>query len=205
MRIICSWLMISLFLGCSSDSNNDPIDSRKVVPQAEIKNETKVAEIIDDATHDFDLKLADSSGINIDSVKGINLPLFPDRFSPKNVKKLSLITGRDSIIYYQWAFKDSLKTKNALYNWLDCFGKDCRSIKLYEPAKFQKDNFIIFVNDTSLSFISSERKLELGHWLTYFKYYSKIEDWPLVIFQKSRANASWVRVEKEKQTNLTRE
>lgn len=36
--------------------------------------------------------------------------------------------GFSASVYY-YTFSDTLKTKNAFYNWLDCFGKSCAEIK----------------------------------------------------------------------------
>lgn len=39
----------------------------------------------------------------------------------------SEVTPTASLFYY--TFSDTLKTKNAFYNWLDCFGSDCNQVK----------------------------------------------------------------------------
>ena len=53
----------------------------------------------------------------------------------------TMVTPRAEMFYY--TFSDTTKTKNAFYNWLDCFGGECDMIKLNEdfgaikmPPKF---------------------------------------------------------------------
>lgn len=36
---------------------------------------------------------------------------------------------------YYYSFSDTLKTKNAFYNWLDCFGSSCESVQLNKNAE----------------------------------------------------------------------
>lgn len=42
----------------------------------------------------------------------------------------TMVTPRAELFYY--TFSDTTKTKNAFYNWLDCFGSDCAMVKLNE-------------------------------------------------------------------------
>ena len=46
------------------------------------------------------------------------------------------VTPRAEFFYY--SFSDTTKTKNAFYNWLDCFGSDCQIITLKEDEKSLK-------------------------------------------------------------------
>ena len=57
--------------------------------------------------------------------------------------------------FYYYTFSDTTKTKNAFYNWLDCFGSDCQMIKINEdmqdlktPPSFSLvfDTTIVIVN-----------------------------------------------------------
>lgn len=43
-----------------------------------------------------------------------------------------MVTPRASFYYY--TFADTTKTKNAFYNWLDCFGGDCQQVKLFDDS-----------------------------------------------------------------------
>lgn len=45
----------------------------------------------------------------------------------------TMVTPSAELFYY--TFSDTTKTKNALYNWLDCFGNDCTMVKLNEDME----------------------------------------------------------------------
>jgi hypothetical protein len=52
---------------------------------------------------------------------------------------------------YYYTFSDTLKTKNAFYNWLDCFGKDCQLLKLNEEIKTLETNPVFsLIYDTTI-------------------------------------------------------
>jgi hypothetical protein len=45
----------------------------------------------------------------------------------------TMVRPRANLFYY--AFKDTNSTKNAFYNWLDCFGSDCAMVKIDEELE----------------------------------------------------------------------
>lgn len=150
----------------------------------------------------FDVKIADKIGIQVMEIDSIEDPMFPDRFSPRSTIKLTLHLKDNPIIYCQWAFKDSIQTKNAFYNWIDCFGPKCKSIKLGQKVNFQKDNFVMFVNDTSITYVSSPRKLTAEDWMKYFELKNEIEDWKILIQQNTSSKAKWFMVVEGKKEEL---
>jgi hypothetical protein len=92
-------------------------------------------------------------------------------------------------------FKDTIRTKNALYNWLDCFGPSCKSIKVSEKKNFQRDYMLMLVNDTSITYVSSPVKIDFKSWLTYFEKL-EIENWRLMLEQNAGGKATWSQIKK---------
>ena len=45
--------------------------------------------------------------------------LFPDRFGPNAQEKWMTIGAKDSLVLLRYQFKDSLRTKNAFFNWIN--------------------------------------------------------------------------------------
>ncbi|MGB1104801.1 MAG: hypothetical protein ACPG21_14415 [Crocinitomicaceae bacterium] len=83
----------------------------------------------------------------------------------------TMVTPRANLFYY--AFEDTTKTKNAFYNWLDCFGSDCAMVKLEEEVDAIKmppayalvyDTMIVAVNyrceDAEYSWNEFEKSLK---------------------------------------------
>lgn len=189
------FLLIGLTLFACTQKKPKVIDMSDITPHSERENDGKAnddkSKIID---YGFDLKIADEVGLQVMEIDSIGEPLFPDRFSPKKIKKLTLHLKENSITYCHWTFKDSIHTKNAFYNWIDCYGSNCKSIKYGQKMNFQKDNFILLESDTSLTFISSPIKLIADDWLKYFELQTEIKDWKLMIYQATRGKATWCSV-----------
>ena len=188
-------LFIGLTLFSCNQKKPKVINMSDITPHSERvtngKEKGDTSTVID---YGFNLKIADEIGIQVMEIDSIGEPLFPDRFSPKKIKKLTLHLKENPITYCHWTFKDSIHTKNALYNWIDCYGPNCKSIKYAQKINFQKDNFILLESDTSLTYISSPSKLIADDWLKYFELQTEIKDWKLMIYQGTRAKATWYSV-----------
>jgi hypothetical protein len=84
-----------------------------------------------------------------------------DRFGFSQREKLSFVSKTEittksgpqhpSASLYYYTFSDTLKTKNAFYNWLDCFGKECQLLKLNEEIKTLETNPLFsLIYDTTI-------------------------------------------------------
>jgi hypothetical protein len=182
-----------VLFSCSGEKNEKVLDMSELIPQA--KKETSKSLKVKDTTHFslFNRSLADSCGIQIQEYSEVKDPMFPDRFMPVSKFKLILNTQETSLFMGQWTYGDSLKTINAFFNWLDCFGLECSSIKYREEVNMQKDALILFINDTSITYLSSKSKLELNNWEQYLEKQYRIDQWDLVVWQQPRKKAVWMR------------
>lgn len=75
----------------------------------------------------------------------IEKPHLMDRFGYSSVQKIQFI-GKEKVAYgksnmvvpkaefYYYTFSDTSTTKNAFYNWMDCFGSDCYPLVLNEDV-----------------------------------------------------------------------
>ncbi len=64
---------------------------------------------------------------------------YNQKFKIEFKSKSDVTYGKDKMVaprasFYYYSFADSTKTKNAFYNWLDCFGTDCQQIKLFDDS-----------------------------------------------------------------------
>lgn len=195
MKIVCFLAIIVILFACKQKGDDTVLDMKDITPQSQHNYDDTVLTITQEKKDvGFYLPMSDEVGLNIQGYCDYEELLLPDRFAPKNTLKLSLISALDSIRFCHWTFKDSTYTKNAFYNWIDCFGPKCKSIKLGEKTNFQKDNFLLFVTDTSLTYISAKSKLTSEDWMNYFTLKSDIVDWKILIEQGTRAKATWYKV-----------
>jgi len=186
---VCAVLLFS----CSGKNKEQVLNMSDLTPHA--KKEVRDSQMVKDTTNPslFNLSLADSCGIRIQEFSELNDPMFPDRFMPKSKFKLNLHAKESSLVMGQWTYTDSVKTMNAFFNWLDCFGPECKAIKLGEEANMQKDGLLFFINDTSMTYLTSKLKLDLNNWQQYLEKYDGVDQWDLVVWQQPRKNALWMR------------
>lgn len=193
MKIVSYISLILLLFSCGRKEKKI-IDMSDVTPKSERDYTQQKKEKVDTIDFGFNSFVANELGLNLSGIKFNEAPMFPDRFLPKRTKKLVLMQELDSTLFCQWSFKDSTQTKNAFYNWLDCFGPKNKSIYFGQNVNFQKDNFVILVNDTSITYISSVKKIQQDDWLNYFEKTQEIKNWKTVIHQGSRTKATWFKV-----------
>lgn len=185
-------LILLISAACDGNQKDEVIDMKDVTPQAKHKEPVLKAE--EKASYyGFNRLVADSVGLKVMEIDSVKEPFFVDRFSPRSKTKLHLQLKEGQLLYCQWTFKDSLKTKNAFYNWIDCYGEKCKSIHFGQKVNFQKDNFRLFMNDTSITYVSSSLKLSTKDWQAYLKSVNGVEQWNLIIEQATRGKAKWMR------------
>ena len=195
--------VIFIFAACVEKKKEVLRDMKDLTPKSERTYSEKNQEEKDSIQFDFDAEIAREIGVEVMEFDKVEAPMFPDRFHPISATKLNLQLKKDGILFCQWTFKDSTQTKNAFYNWLDCFGEKCKSIKFGETINFQNDNFLLFVNDTLITYITSAERIEEEAWLNYFKQKNGLEDWKIFLQQGTRAKAKWFAVEKGKKQTIT--
>jgi hypothetical protein len=186
-------IYVILLFSCSGENKEKVLNMSDLTPQSK-RDTTEFQKEKDTAKFSlFNLSLADSCGIRIQEYSEEKDPMFPDRFMPKSKFKLNLHAQERSLLMGQWIYPDSLKTMNAYFNWLDCFGPECKAIKLGEEVNMQSEGLLFFINDTSIMYFTSNSKLELNNWQQYLEKQYRIDQWDLVVWQQPRKKAVWMR------------
>ena len=136
-----------VFFACSNDA-----EKGEVISMDDFAGET--GELLENNTQIEDTFIRDNDGplsqflasqlANFDTVSHAEFnPI--DRFSYSQKLKIEFESktdvdyGKDKKVtprasFYYYSFADSTKTKNAFYNWLDCFGGECQQIKLFDDS-----------------------------------------------------------------------
>ena len=186
-----------LFTRCHSGEKET---IRNFDPTKKIKSEVK-----EKTSQDADSLLfwkqryqSDSVKINFDSLQASFTRHFLDRFNAKHIIKNKLFQGGDSLLHFRWTFGDTTATKNAFYNWLDCYGTTCRSIKLYEPFKIEKQATLIFLNQYSISYIRGKQNLSKEAWTNFETTVFPTDSLFLLIVQQPGKNALWYQYKNKK-------
>jgi hypothetical protein len=200
---VSSFLCILLF-SCSENKKEETVDLSEITAssnrykEGEADTVTKKNVIL--FTDSLDIKykgILDSLKIDYSKVQKLDTILFPDRFGAKSMVKFYWKEKLDSINFMDWEFKDSLKTQNAFYNWIDCFGKNCKSIKIGDKIKIQKRSMLMLVNENHLIVIDSDLKKDCNSWLSLLKNQQFGEKWKYILYQPKKGKTSWMNFENE--------
>lgn len=187
------YLTLFLFFGCKNDTKNKPLDLEEIRPKSTIKSLKNDKTNIDSNEvflHEYkldsiDLKLAGL--ISLDNYSFLNR--FPNK---KNALRTLYLT--DSTIQIQhehYEYVDSNQMKNAFFNWLDCNGKECRSIKLYEETKIEPENLLFIATENSIDIFRSKSSFKPEDWLNFVRFANKNNELKFVLFQKKNQKAQW--------------
>jgi hypothetical protein len=116
---------------------------------------------------------------------------FPDRldYTQRFCHELTI----DSLLYELviWEFEDSIYTINAFYNWMDCFGTKCRSIRIGEDKWINEGAFQLFVDDTKLIYVTTEEKMNQKLWDNLFQPVVK-NNWNYHLYQPLNRKVKWL-------------
>ena len=205
-----SFLFLFLILfSCTNDEKEETVDLSDITSsserykegKAEIKKKKKEVNFID--TLDVRFKgILDSLKINDSVVQKLDIVSFPDRFGAKSVTKLYWKEKRDSINLLDWEFTDSLKTENAFYNWIDCFGENCKSIKIGDKIKIQKRGLLILVNEKHLLVIDSGSKIDCEKWIEIVRGQQFGDSWKYIVYQPQKGKSTWMNFKNEELKEL---
>ena len=205
MRIYPAYGMLFAVILAACQGNGpkeDVIDINEILPKSERYKEGDTLKDQESSTtnSDFDLNLAKETGLNFEKADSAPDSHFLDRFVPKKITRLDL-TGENAPVFFgQWTFSDSLKKKNAFFNWLDCFGPGCKSVKYMFSENYQKDPLLIFVNDTSITYITSTDLPDAMKWESYLEKRYGIADWNFIVIQKRKQKANWYYFKRDPRT-----
>lgn len=128
--------------------------------------------------------------------------LFPDRFGPKNQEKWFAIGNKDSLVLLRYEFKDSLRTKNAFFNWIDCFGKKCTSYVIGDNIRIPRRNALFLVGAKQLIIVEGNRSINeqlirstFGKEFSAGKADPKKENWLYVVTIPKAGKTTWKRID----------
>jgi hypothetical protein len=202
-------ILFLILLSCSNNKKEETVDLSDITSSSErykegkteVKKKKKEVNFID--TLDVRFKgILDSLKINDSVVRKLNIVSFPDRFGAKSVTKFYWKEKKDSVNLLAWEFTDSLKTENAFYNWIDCFGENCKSIKIGDKIKIQKRGLLILVNDKHLLVVDTNSKIDLEKWINLIRDQQFGDNWKYIVYQPQKGKSTWMNYKNEELKEL---
>ncbi|MBK6527761.1 MAG: hypothetical protein IPG07_20770 [Crocinitomicaceae bacterium] len=102
----------------------------------------------------------------LDRLATVNKPNSIFRQNKVQSGNSALVTPVASVYYY--TFSDSVKTKSAFYNWLDCYGKDCNEVKLNQDVElFKSEPMLTLIYDTTIVAVEYLCEHEKNNWKSF--------------------------------------
>ncbi len=203
MKKIGIFLIIGSFLFSCGDKKKEPVtDINDVLPSSERYAEGKESEEEPIVVSYFDSLSSFSQrvAIDLDITEGVRLIdslWLPQRFDNSGVEKW-LGQGKESeMVFARFSFRDSLNMKNCLFNWFDCFGANCSSLKLFSDQKINNDPFLIYAIDREFVYISSSN-LNEKRMLTQMEIWFRNKTPLFVLSQSNGDKVKWWKLEKRK-------
>lgn len=152
-------LLVCLF-SCENSEKVDEFDSEKFIPQSK-------------RDYDFDeseATLSVKSGeLSIESFREVvelitggeewtevKKSIYLHRFGANHEVTLETIKDSDTSYWYLTSYKDTTFSQNAFYNWLDCFGENCTSLKIEDEKVFRKSSGQVWWTDTLIIYYESK-------------------------------------------------
>jgi hypothetical protein len=146
----------------------------------------------------FDSIYKDASWFMLDSL------LFPDRFGPSKMEKWYLLNQKDSIVALHYEFKDSLRTKNAFFNWLDCYGPKCTSYQVGSQFKKQSRNSLFLVGENQLVYMEAKSPIALDKLIGILNEEKEDQNWIYVLEIPGRKKTRWSTIKEGELKELKR-
>ena len=207
------FVLFFFLFSCSNKKKDETVDLSDITTSSErykegkveVKKDKKIKVSFTDTLDVHFIGILDSLNINDSVVRKLDIVSFPDRFGAKSITKFYWKEITDSINFIDWEFTDSLKTENAFYNWIDCFGENCRSIKIGDKVKIQKRGLLVLVNEKHLIVIDSDKKIDYLKWVSLLKNQLFGENWKYIVFQPKKGKAVWMNYKNEVFTEINKQ
>lgn len=196
-----SLLIVSILAtsSCTQEKKKEVIDIQDITPKAEGDYDYIDSSSSDNITLDrLSQSLLQEFGSAYESIDlgsenfVTSWSFIPDRVeTDSSFNKVFMIDSTLTQVK-SWYFKDSIRTVNALYNWLDCFGPDCKGISIGDSVNVSKESFILFQNDTQIHFVKS-KTVNFKRWETFFtdSMSRKSNFWNYIIKQRDNDVVQW--------------
>lgn len=191
--IFCSAFILILFSCTDPEKETLTLDeiSHTTDKFQDVKDSKEIKQIKDEKPKSayfltaFDSIYKDVSWFKLDSL------LFPDRFGPSKSEKWYLLNQKDSLVALRYEFKDSLRTKNAFFNWIDCYGPKCISYQVGSQFKKQSRNSLFLVGTNNLIYMESKFAISTKKMIELLNEKKEDQNWIYIVEIPARSKTRW--------------
>jgi hypothetical protein len=194
-KILGFILLLVSFHSCNGNKEEDTIKLEDIRPKAENKEDKASETTIDSTIMIIKTYKSDSFDLKVSRLEFMKATTFLSRF-PNKENGLRNLIGEDTTKVFNheyYIYKDSTQMKNAFFNWLDCNGTECISIKLYDECKIDAiNNLMVVCTNNSIDIIRSLKTIKPEDWISFVRFSRKSKDIKYIIYQKKNQKAKWL-------------
>lgn len=202
--LIFGMLLCCGISACKSDSTEEVIDfdelskpSDKYNGQDTLSDTAIAVPVYFDSVSVFSQQLIDSMAFDKKMIFKLDTLIFPDRFGALKTDKWYYLSPKDSLVFMYWQFGSKVKAENTFFNWLDCYGRNCKSIAIGDPAIFSKRGTLFLQDEKDLIFIESRQKINEERLLEILSHLRKTSKAQYFTWQQPGKKANWKTIDKE--------
>jgi hypothetical protein len=194
MRFI--WLIITgtLLSSCGPSSEVEVIDVGELLPESNYQDKPENAEEIVETTDSLLLTLINTFGLEGLNVLDNNHQTFlPDRIRHIQRMEKTFELNGTNFSFIAWQYEDTVLPSNALYNWMDCFGPECKEITWSGTENISKTESIrILKGQNQLVYLSSNERTDFKVLDTWLNVLFPKEEWRTEILQPKGREVRWI-------------
>jgi hypothetical protein len=180
-----------LYVGCTTQSEKKIVDFEQIRPKTTYSEDSSVILYApkSDALWAFN---HDSVRLDVQRVDTITTGHFLDRFNAVSKRERKILTTKkDNLQFRRWEFPDSIRRKNAQFNWLDHFGDDNINLRWLSSTKISHGAVVILFNTRSILEIKGQEKIEVSKWIAYQKTHFPKDSMGYLLEQAPGKKCQW--------------
>lgn len=202
MKIVAGLILMCLFLtSCKGEKDDNTVsfeDLKQIRPEKEYDTDSVKKQETVQVDPNFALAGIVDSLVGNGSWQIWDTLLYPMRFGPEHTYTWIYTAPSDSVAVFELCFKDSLKTLNAFYNWLDCFDQKGTSVTIGTPYRNRGRSAVILVSNNCLFFWESKRGIKPEVLINALEKDPEEQNWNYVVNLPKGGTAQWSQVIKGK-------
>ncbi|MBI2258269.1 MAG: hypothetical protein HYU67_05160 [Flavobacteriia bacterium] len=196
---VCFYLILTIVI-FSCQSKKDKVLSLEDVSKGSQKyseNNKEVIKVNDKKDvysnlQEYSKKIIDTFLFLKENIVLLDSSQFTDRFGAKKAEKWYVINKKDSFTYNHWQFKDSNTCYSTFFNYLDCFGQNCKSYIVGHPKKFYKNRSVLMlIHQNNFWILESKLKIDKEKLLSLFSTHFQHEKWKFIVHQDIYSKSKW--------------
>lgn len=196
--LACS-LAILTITACSKKAEVEAVDYKDIMPSAQREYEEGLERdtlqqqevfFLDNAQAEDSLLMHAYPKLQLKNLNN-EFAYFPDRLN--YAEKWARIGNLDSLelTLVKWTFADSVLTENAFFNWLDCFGEKCMSLRVGQDTSFSDFNTYLIVTRREILFVNSAEIEDLKPYVYRLKE-GLLSEEKYILEQRAGRNTNWL-------------